>query len=271
MPSPFPGMDPWLEGPTIFPDLHNRLIAELSEAMNRQLPAPFYTAIANRIWIEQSKRVVEPDVNVLKPPYSNGIPLTNGGGLAVADQPEVTAVKVRVPTEEIVEWYLDVYAEPGGERIITTVEILSRANKRQGSDGRQEYLKKQSEVLQARINLVEIDLLRFGEHSTAVPQDRAQEITGAFDYHVCVHRYDHPNEFEVYPIHLPQRLPSIDVPLLPDVPDLRVNLQDLLNECYAKGLYGRRAHYQQPAPKPPFNEEQAKWAEQILRKKGLVP
>jgi Protein of unknown function (DUF4058) len=231
MTSPFPGMDPWLESQAIFPDLHNRLIDEISEAMNRKLPAPFYTAIANRIWIEESERLIEPDANVLKLPYSNGLPDPSGGGLALAEATEVTAVKVRVPTEELVEWYLDVHAEPGGERIITTIEVLSRSNKRQGSDGRQEYLKKQREVLKAPINLVEIDLLRYGEHTTSVPWHRAQEVTGPFDYHVCVHRYDHLGEFEVYPIHLPQRLPALDIPLLPDVPDLRVNLQDLLNEC----------------------------------------
>lgn len=42
MPSPFPGMDPYLEPPTIFPGLHNRLIAGLSEALQAALPAPYF-------------------------------------------------------------------------------------------------------------------------------------------------------------------------------------------------------------------------------------
>jgi hypothetical protein len=104
-----------------------------------------------------------------------------------------------------------------------------------------------------------------------VPKHRAHESAGAFDYHVCVHRYDQPNEFEIYPFQLPQRLPAISIPLLPDAPDVRVNLQDLLNECYADGLYNRRIRYQQPIANPPLSDEQAKWAEQILREKGMLP
>ena len=32
MPSPFPGMDPYLEAPSIWPDLHHSLAAELGAA-----------------------------------------------------------------------------------------------------------------------------------------------------------------------------------------------------------------------------------------------
>ncbi len=77
MPSPFPGMDPFLEDPAVFPDLHDRLIFCLSEALNAVLPAPYFTGIASRVWVEASRRRIEPDVNVLRPGQT-----VNGGGHA---------------------------------------------------------------------------------------------------------------------------------------------------------------------------------------------
>jgi Protein of unknown function (DUF4058) len=61
MPSPFPGMDPWLEDPTIFPDLHNSFIAHLRNTINQKLPEPYYAAINNRVWVDLSYRHIEPD------------------------------------------------------------------------------------------------------------------------------------------------------------------------------------------------------------------
>jgi hypothetical protein len=51
---PFPGMDPYLEAPSIWPDVHHRLIAALSEQLQSQL-GPQYTAVitpyVTRIWL----------------------------------------------------------------------------------------------------------------------------------------------------------------------------------------------------------------------------
>jgi hypothetical protein len=38
MPSPFPGMDPWLERPRIYADLRFTLVVRLSHALNAALP-----------------------------------------------------------------------------------------------------------------------------------------------------------------------------------------------------------------------------------------
>jgi hypothetical protein len=61
-------MEPYLEDPAVFPDLHNRFIAQLSETLNAILPAPYYCGIASRAWIEASHRRVGPAVDVLRPP-----------------------------------------------------------------------------------------------------------------------------------------------------------------------------------------------------------
>ncbi len=40
MPPPFPGMDPYLEHPDLWPDFHNNLASEIQFALNRLLPSP---------------------------------------------------------------------------------------------------------------------------------------------------------------------------------------------------------------------------------------
>ena len=56
MPSPFPGMDPYLEAPALFPDLHDRFVSYLADVLNTGLPAPYFAGIASRVWVESSER-----------------------------------------------------------------------------------------------------------------------------------------------------------------------------------------------------------------------
>src|SRR5438105_15699517 len=126
MPSPFPGMDPWLEGPALFPDLHDAFITHLRDAINAQLPAPYYAGIASRVWIEAARRPIVPDVDVFRP---NGAErgAAPSGGVAVAADTE--AVVVTVPLEEHREPLIEIFAQPGGERLVTHIELLSPSNK----------------------------------------------------------------------------------------------------------------------------------------------
>ena len=65
MPSPFPGMDPWLEGPAVFPDLHDSFIFCLREALNAAMPPQFYARSATRTWVEATDRRIGPDVDII--------------------------------------------------------------------------------------------------------------------------------------------------------------------------------------------------------------
>jgi len=270
MPCPFPGMDPFLEHPDIFPDLHNSMIAYLREALNAELPDAYYASIASRTWIEMSQRHVEPDVNVIRPqPAANGGPKAGGGGIAVAEVVRAEPIVVRVPSEEFREPFLDIYSRRGGERLVTTLEVLSLANKTPGEKGRELYLRKQQEMLDSQVNLVEIDLLRGGVHTTAVPLAHAIAQTGAFDYHICIHGFDHREEFLVYPISMPGPLPDISIPLLPDDAAVRVSLQKALERSYEAGKYAIRAHYHDRNTRPPLRSDLAEWVERTLREKGV--
>jgi hypothetical protein len=262
-------MDPFLEDPAIFPDLHDSLITELRNAINAQLPPPYYASSASRVWVEPSRRHVEPDVNVLRPERPGGEP---GAPPPVASAVARPPVVVRIPREEFRQTYLDVYAKPGNERLVTTIELLSLTNKTTGSDGRSLYLQKQREVLGSKVNLVEIDLLRGGQHTTAVRLDDVLAKAGPFDYHVCVRAFEEPDDFVIYPVSVGERLPLVAVPLLPGDAPVSVDLQALLDRCYDTGLYQRRVPYGERTPLPPLRPEQASWVEQILRDRGgLAP
>src|SRR5688500_16865975 len=66
MPSPFPGMDPYLEHPEFFPDLHDSLVIYLREALQSLLPEPSYVGARSRVWVGPARCFVEPDV-ILSP------------------------------------------------------------------------------------------------------------------------------------------------------------------------------------------------------------
>lgn len=272
MPSPFPGMDPFLEQPEIFPDLHDSMIVALRESLNARLPEPYYAKIGRRVWVEVSQRSIGPDVNVLRPkngPLGGGE--SAGDGVAVASVPRTQPIVVHVPHEEIRETFLEIYTRQGGERLVTSVEVLSPANKSPGDHGQALYQQKQREVLNSQVHLVEIDLLRGGIHTTAVPLEHALKKTGPFDYHVCIRHFDNLENYFVYPIQLQDRLPEVAVPLLPGHTAVPIDLQAMLDHCYDTGAYRRHVRYADTTPVPPLRTEQAEWAAPLLRAQGLLP
>jgi hypothetical protein len=273
MPSPFPGMDPFLEHPAHFPGLHDSLIVYMRETLQSRLPEPYYAETGDRVWVEVSKRQLGPDVKVLRPneetPAGDG---TGGLALATAAETRTKPVVIHVPHDEHREVFLNIFTNlDGNERLVTSIEVLSRANKTPGEHGRDLYLKKQQEILDSKINLVEIDLLRGGIHSTAVPLDRALEKIGPFDYHVCLHQCDRWEDYFVYHFMLEDSLPEIAIPLLPGDRPIAVDLQTLFERCYDTGPYRRRVRYQNNATIPPLQPEQGQWATRVLQEKGILP
>src|SRR5437762_1799197 len=100
MPSPFPGMDPFLEHPEIFPDLHDSWNTYLREFIQAQLPPPYYALIGRRVWVEVSQRYIGPDVHVLRPGPQPSPEAGRGGGAVTAPAASGRAVVVRVPHDE---------------------------------------------------------------------------------------------------------------------------------------------------------------------------
>jgi len=97
-------MDPFLEHPSVFPGLHDRLIAYLSESLQSRLPEPYFSEIGERLWVETSDRSIGLDVYVLEGEERDRDESDSGRvGLAtvVRSQPIV----VTVPQDEFREPY----------------------------------------------------------------------------------------------------------------------------------------------------------------------
>jgi hypothetical protein len=268
MPSPFPGMDPYLEHPAIFPGLHDSFITYIREALQPKLPEPYYAEISDRLWVEVSDRTIEPDVNVLRQQEEPSEP-PDSGGVAVATPVATRSepVVIVVPHDEFREPYVDIMARiEGQERIVTTIEVLSLTNKTAGQHGRELYLRKQGEVLYADVHLVEIDLIRRGPHILDVPLDVVDALR-PWDYLVNLTRRG-SDEYEVYPNRLRNRLPRIRIPLKAGDEDAVLDLQEVVDRAYDIGPYPERIDYTSD-PSPRLSADDAAWADQILKEKGL--
>jgi len=273
MPSPFPGMDPFLENPDIFfPDFHDSFVAYLREGLQPRLPVPYIAVLGRRTWIEVSERFIEPDVQVargrLAPPPTAAQSAESAESVAsavavvaVAERPLV----IRVPHDERSEPLVEIYRGRGFDRrLVTSIELLSPASKTPGEHGRDLYLRKQREILAGKVHLVEIDLLRAGEHTTAVPRHRLVKAAGDYDYHVSIHHFDNLEDYFVYPIRLNQRLPVIEVPLLPGDRRVPLDLQAVLQRTYDAGPYHREIDYLGDEPDPPLGDAWKAWLRKAL-------
>ena len=257
MPSPFPGMDPYLEDREIFPNLHHSLIFLMMEVLNHALPRGYVAGSATRVWVDRETQS-EPDVSVFTrrdPPEGafDPAPYRHGGMVAVA-----TTARASDPFEEA---YLQIRSGRG-RRLVTHVEVVSPSNKASGK-AREMYQAKQTECHLGGVNMVEIDLLRHGKPVTSAPPGRLRAAAGAFDYHVCVTAAEAYPDHYVYPIRLPDRLPDVPVPLDPPLPPVIVGLQALMDRCYDAGRYGEVAEYAR-ACEPPLTPDQAAWAAGVL-------
>jgi hypothetical protein len=263
-------MDPYLESPDWFPCLHDSLIIGIMESLQARLPESYYAQSTQRVWLEVTHRSIEPDVDVIHSSRRGARWREDEGGVAVAEEvelaePVVVAVEA-IEHDPFEEPLIEIRRKQGEEvRLVASIEVVSPANKTPGNPGREKYQAKQREILAGQAHLIEIDLLRGGTHVTAVPHEVAVARAGAFDYHVCVHRFDRPNEFFVYPIRLEQRLPGIAIPLLPGDPDIPLALQTVFDRAYNAGPYRRAVNYGTDRIVPPLRPEQLEWVKARLQ------
>lgn len=265
MPSPFPGMDPYLEEPILWPGLHQRLITHIGDTLNALMPPHYVADIGERLYVVQPEHSVYPDTVVVQHPCTPAHPEAHGertSATMVSDQPLILTVE----PVEVRETFVEILSLREEGRIVTVLEILSPSNKVVGSEGRQQYLTKQREVLESQTHLIEIDLLRTGAHTVAPPRERLLRHS-TWDYLVSLHRGGR-NRFEVWTFTVRQRLPRFSVPLANGDPDVVLDLQAVFDRCYDAGGYARRVDYRREPPTP-LQGDDATWAAALLREKGL--
>jgi hypothetical protein len=266
MPSPFPGMDPYLEDPALWPGLHDGLIYTLSTELNAVLPEGYYSRRQTRLYVVQEDREILPDISAF---HASGAPSPGvGAAVASATIEREAPVLLRVSTEEVSESYIEVRHRASEDKVATVIEVLSYSNKAAGSVGQTEYRRKQREVLASDVNLIEIDLLRRGSHAAAPPQDSIVRNFGPWDYLVSLSRPRDRSEFELWLLSVRTPLPEIRVPLLAGDADAAINVQEAFNRCYDEDRYGSSVRYDLE-PLNPLSAADAAWADAMLRDKGL--
>jgi hypothetical protein len=255
MPSPFPGMNPYLEQKDTWEDFHQSFMTHARDLLAAGVGENYLVKIEVRLYIhevsEDERRFMgRADVGV----SAAGPAATRAAaGAAILEAP----MELWLPeTDTERQSYLEIH-DRRERRVVTALELLSPTNKTPGDDYNA-YVSKRRSLLKSRTNFVEIDLRRGGVR----PQP--PELP-ACDYYVLVSRYQERPKVGLWPVGLRDRLPEIPIPLTAPDPDIHLDLQALLNTVYDRAGYGKYIYAENP--EPPLVPADSQWARQFLPQK----
>ncbi len=266
MPSPFPGMDPYLEYPPLWPDVHVSLIGRFRAQLAAQLRSRYLVRIEERAYIsnEESEglpvRQRIPDVEIIAQPQKKRVRSSGGAATATLEIPE-PVIATTWFEEEVHEAFLKILDHETRE-VVTVIELLSPANKVPNSSGGESFEEKRREVMHSKSHWVEIDLLR-GKRMVPIPKK-----LGPHEYLVHISPANLRPQGRLWGIRLDQRLPPIPIPLKRGDADARLDLQEALNTVYDEAAYDTELDYRKP-PKPKLDAKLSAWADRLLKSKGL--
>jgi hypothetical protein len=249
-------MDPWLELPALWLDVHNRLITAIADDLASKVAPRYYVGIEQHTYLsvlgaEPFRR--RPDLVVIRTKSRAPAASSRATGTAVG----LLKLGVEVPIRgRIDEWYLEIRIA-STSKLVTAVEVLSPTNKAAGA-GRRQYLRKRTKVLESKTSLVEIDLLRGGK---PMPLSSPKTVDG--DYRILVSRGRTRPRAELYVFDVRQPIPPIPIPLLPKDPEPTLDLNAVLHALYERARFDLVLDYTKP-PVPPLTEEDAAWAREII-------
>lgn len=253
MPNPFPGMDPYLEGP-LWPTVHNNLVEEIARQLAPKLRPKYLALTSERVVVslpdelELGQRQIRiPDVGIF---YKSG-----SAGTALGTELSAPLVLEALVPEEIRQTFVEI-RDVADRKLVTCIEVLSLTNKR--GDGLSEFKQKRQEILAGPTHYLEIDLLRTGERFPVA------SVLPFLPYFVFLSRAGRRPRIEVWPIAFEQPLPTIAVPLLKSDGDISLDLQLAMQSIYELFGYDQAVDHSQP-PMVPLSAEQQAWADRLLQ------
>lgn len=252
MPSPFPGMDPYLEG-SLWPDVHNSL-AYLIKVQLAPRVGEAYVVHMNTYTVEDTSPeedigILYPDVELLHKVKEAQSSYDSTITPATMVLPALKPVEIRIPVIEI--------RDKKHNKLITAIEILSPVNKRK--PGLQPYREKRLRLHYAGVHLLEIDLLRRGERPFEHPYLPRKH------YIVSVLRAQ-GGQTQIWAMDITDPLPVLPVPLRQPDPDTVLDLGQALRDVYEQGFYQKSVNYAELPPPPAFSEAELLW----MRKLGCL-
>ncbi len=254
MPSPFPGMNPYLESHYVWHDFHQTYIPALRGALAPQVAPHYFVQVQEHIYLhgeggdEDGELIAIADIEVTHRPGRKAKSKQPAGGSVLAP------AKVRFPRlRRRRSAYLEIH-DLRSQEVVTVIELLSPSNKYAGDD-RESFLTKRRQLLAGRVNYVELDFLRGG------PRLPLADLPPC-DYYAVVSRPDDRPEADIWPVALREPLPTIPIPLRRGEPEARADLQTILHRVYDEAGYAPRIYEWEPEPQ--LSAADAAWAKEIL-------
>jgi Protein of unknown function (DUF4058) len=243
----FPGMNPYLEDPDIWVELHSWLIVQLARSLNPQLTPKYRAAVEKRVYTD-NVLVGIPDVSVFS---KSSTPAKVATATLTATIPQRVAVPM---IEEVQESYLEIREIATGQ-VVTVIELLSPKNKRSG-EGQNQYNAKRNRVLNSATNLIKIDLLRSGIAPIITE-------TIASQYRVLISRSSVRPTADLYAFNLRDPIPVFPLPLLIGDREPLINLETLLDQVYEEAALDLAIDYTCP-PTIKLQDEDWEWVRDIF-------
>ena len=251
MPSPFIGMDPYLEG-YLWPDVHHSLASQVRDQLMAQIRPKYVARIEIQVVVDETPEgeigIMYPDVELFQTRrLHEAPPLLSTGGI-VAEVPVATTTTISVPLPEIEARIPSIeIRDTALNQLVTSIEILSPVNKRE--PGLWKYRAKRRRLHDAGVHIVEIDLLRRGQRTLAYP--RIPESP----YRMTLTRALSSNA-DIWAVQLGDPLPTLPVPLRTPDADVLLDLGLALRTIYERAAYDLSINYDEPPPPPALTPEQ---------------
>ncbi len=257
MSNPFPGMDPYLEGP-LWSVVHHNLIEEFARQLTLKLRPKYRARTEERVVVTAPDPIEVAVVRRRSPDVSVVSTVSGAGGESAAATLVAPLTQEFLPRESLTETFLEIRTVGDGH-LVTAIELLSPTNKR--GEGAAEYQHTRREILASEVHLLEIDLLRIGE---------SFPVTGplpSVPYFVFLSRANRRPKVEIWPIPLEAPLPVVPVPLLAGDPDAELDIGLAFRTIYDLFEYDGDLDYS-GAPAIPLSPEQSAWSDACLRTAG---
>jgi hypothetical protein len=255
-------MDPYLEDPVAWRDVHHALTTRIRDQLTPQLRPRYSARLEVRYVTDYADgseiRVMYPDVDVVervRAPQREAHDAPAPSSVATLTPPLTLTTFIPAQEKLVTIQIRDIRTKS----LVTVIELLSPVNKRPASAGREEYLEKRGKILQTDVHLLEIDLLRAGERVPMI------DPLPNGPYFVFLSRGHRRPQCEVWPIALRDPLPVLPVPLLAPDADVQLDLEEALQIVYDNAGYEDWIDYTQPPPDPLLAPDDAAWVETQLR------
>lgn len=257
MPSPFPGMDPFIESQK-WEDFHLSAITVMRDMLVGVVGDQYVVNIHERVYLESA---VEEDLWIVSDVSVDRIADLGKAESSVKVESAVAVAPVECLLPKVgpsSEPFLEIRTTDG-DRLVTVIELLSPSNKRPKSAGSRKYLRKRRRLLETRVNLVELDLWCGGRRlpmASPLP---------AGHYMAMVSRGRSRPKCNVYAWRLPDRMPSIPIPLSGGDAEPTLDFQTVPDLVYDRAQYRRAIKYNKPC-RPTLTGEMLEWVDSIVSK-----